>query len=212
MKIRSVLELSEFLDNDLVWRKRELTSLKLLIPSLRRHEQDVTLRSGLCILYAHWEGYIKNGALAYTDFVTRKKLKYTELSINFIGLALRKSLKEIGQSNKAKDHQEIVKLFLNDFTREANFSPDDSINTQSNLTFTVFENILDALGLDFPKYATKSMMIDNQLVLRRHGIAHGERVMINLPEYEQLHDEVIALMNSFKTDIENAVYLKNYLY
>ena len=56
------------------------------------------------------------------------------------------------------------------------------------------------------------MMIDNQLVLRRHGIAHGERVMINLPEYEQLHDEVIALMNSFKTDIENAVYLKNYLY
>lgn len=212
MKIQSVLGLTEFLENDLVWRKRELTAAKLLLPTLKKQQQEVMLRASICLLYAHWEGYIKKGATAYIDFVARKKLKYTELSVNFIGLALRKALKEAGLSRKARDHQEIVRLFLSNFTDEVAISSEDSIDAQSNLTFAVFENILDTLGVDYSKYATKSTMIDSQLVYRRNGIAHGERIAINLSDYEQLHNEVIALVEAFKTDIENAVYLENYRY
>lgn len=170
------------------------------------------LRSSLCILYAHWEGYIRKAATAYIDFVARKKLKYSELSTNFVGLALRKTLKEVGKSNKAKDHQVVVNLFLRDFTTEVVLSSEDAVDTQSNLTSKVLENIMDALGLNQAKYVTKSLLIDSLLVAKRNSIAHGELVPINLDDYEQLHNEVLALVEAFKTDVENAASVRSYLY
>lgn len=212
MKIRSFEELTDFLDSDLVWRKRELTALKFLLPTVREHEQKAMLRSSLCILYAHWEGYTKKAAVAYVDYVARKNLNYTDLSINFIGVALRKTLKEAGTSKNAKDHQKIVNLFLKNFTEKVTISAEDAIDTTSNLSFEVFENILNTLGLDFTNYATKAALIDNRLVVKRHGIAHGERIEISFEDYEELHEEVIALIDAFRNDIENAVVLQAYRY
>jgi hypothetical protein len=60
MKIRSVLELSEALDEASAWRKKELSTLRILIATRgRAHEQAALRRAAVPILYAHWEGFAK---------------------------------------------------------------------------------------------------------------------------------------------------------
>ena len=61
MSIRTTENLIDALSNDLIWRKKELSEIKSLIEvknvSAQRH--NVLVRSGVCILYSHWEGFIK---------------------------------------------------------------------------------------------------------------------------------------------------------
>jgi hypothetical protein len=75
MKIRSVSELVDFLDEDLAWRKRELTTFRFLMGRSRPHEREAVLRAAVCVLYAHWEGFVKNGATGYVNYVALKGLE-----------------------------------------------------------------------------------------------------------------------------------------
>ena len=48
------------LDNDLAWRIKELSIIKNKIPQSKNNEQEALIRAGVTILYAHWEGFVKN--------------------------------------------------------------------------------------------------------------------------------------------------------
>ena len=87
MSIRTLIELGEFLDSELSWRKKELTTLRFLVRRTRRHEVNALLRAAICMLYAHWEGFVKAAATGYVCYVNTRRLKYRELSPNFVALA-----------------------------------------------------------------------------------------------------------------------------
>jgi MAE_28990/MAE_18760-like HEPN len=67
MKIRTLEDLNQRLVDDLIWRKSEIADLKGLIEtrSFTASKHNTLLRSGVTILYAHWEGYIKTAATSY---------------------------------------------------------------------------------------------------------------------------------------------------
>ena len=75
-KIRTLNDLNERLSEDLVWRKKELSVLKGLIEtnSFTQNKTNALIRSGIALLYAHWEGYIKCAASAYLEFVPDKEI------------------------------------------------------------------------------------------------------------------------------------------
>ena len=78
-KIRTVSQLSDKLSEEIAWRKKELIYIKSLIEKNRYKSVESTLiRSGTALLYAHWEGFIKNAATSYVEFVARQNLKYSE--------------------------------------------------------------------------------------------------------------------------------------
>jgi hypothetical protein len=52
-------ELEEALQKDLAWRKKEVSDLWLIC---QEKNIEVILKSFLLILYAHWEGYIKQSS------------------------------------------------------------------------------------------------------------------------------------------------------
>ena len=93
--IRTLIDLNECLSTDLAWRKKELSLLKGLIEtkSFDKSKRNVLIRSGITLLYAHWEGYIKCAASAYLEFVSnvarRENLKYRDLAYNFIAIAMK---------------------------------------------------------------------------------------------------------------------------
>jgi hypothetical protein len=64
MKIRTLEHLNQRLTDDLIWRKREMSDLKSLVKNRSFHysQHIAVLRSGVTLLYAHWEGYIKTAA------------------------------------------------------------------------------------------------------------------------------------------------------
>ena len=210
MKIRSLLELNQFLDGELGWRKKELTTVKLMLGSLRPHERRAMLRAGLCLLYAHWEGFVKNAAISYVTYVSTRGLKYCELTPNFVALGLRGKIKESGASNRSSLHTKLVSLLMSDLKDQAYLIPDTAVDTASNLNFDVFEEVVCVLGLNRHRYLSRKVLIDERLVRNRNALAHGQYLEIEEDEYLDLHSNVIDVVELFRTDLENAAATSAY--
>ncbi|MEA5468089.1 MAE_28990/MAE_18760 family HEPN-like nuclease [Spirulina sp. 06S082] len=205
MKIRTLEELSDKLSGDLAWRKRELAAMKSLIAtrSFTPREHKALVRSGLCILYAHWEGFIKFAANAYLDYIRFKKLKYKDISSNFLALAMKEKLTEAKETNKPSLYIPVCDFFLTELEQRCNL-PKDIISTGSNLSSEILQEITSILGIDFSFYSTKAILIDTQLLKSRNSIAHGDYLSIDSAGYMELHEEVIAMIETFRNQIENA--------
>jgi len=209
-KIRSPSQLSDLLDEEIAWRKKELTTVNFMISSRRKHERKVLLRSAICALYAHWEGFVKATATAYVCFVATQGLKYSELTPNFIALGLRSRISSAGLAKKLAPYAELTTYLLFGLAAKANIPWNEAIDTQSNLSSEVLHDILCALGLDGTSYLTKKALIDESLVRNRHQVAHGQHLDIEQSDYELVYGEVIRLMEQFRTDVENAASLQSY--
>jgi hypothetical protein len=205
MKIRTVEELNQALSDDLIWRKKELSEIKSLIEakSFSSQKHNALIRSGICILYAHWEGFVKLAANSYLEYVRTKKLLYRELSSNFLALAMKKQLKDATETNKASLYIPVCNFFLFDLDKKSSL-PKDAISTASNLSSEILKEITCILGIDFSPYSTKSVLIDTKLLNARNTIAHGNYLTIDTEEYVELHTAVIEMLELFRNQIENA--------
>jgi hypothetical protein len=212
MKIRTAEQLSDKLAKDLAWRKMELAAIKSLVEAKRKSPQEhhVLLRSAVCILYAHWEGFVKLAANAYLEYVRNKKLTYQELSSNFLALAMKEKLKEAKETHKPSLYIPVCDFFRAELNQRCSL-PKNAISTGSNLSSEVLEEITLQLGLDFSLYSTKKKLIDEKLLKTRNGIAHGGYLeAFDQDEYVELHPEVIGMLDMFRDLIENAVIQESF--
>jgi len=211
MNIRTEEQLSARLATDLTWRKKELSEMKSLIEaknvSGQRHK--VLVRSGVCILYSHWEGFVKLAANSYLEYVISKKLTYQELSSNFLALAMKEKLKEAKETHKPSLYIPVCEFFLSELNKRS-ILPKDVISTGSNLSSDILKEITYILGIDFSIYSTKSRVIDTQLLKTRNEIAHGEDSVFDRAEYLEVHREILEMLDIFCTQIENAASQKKF--
>ena len=114
MRIRSLDQLIQALDDDLVWRKRELTTVNFMLANPRTHQRSPLMRAAICLLYAHWEGFVKTAATSYVSFIATRGLRYRDLTPNFVALGLRTEIREAGQSNRPMNHTAIVARLMSD--------------------------------------------------------------------------------------------------
>ncbi len=212
MPIRSLEQLSELLDEELKWRKRELTHLKSQLGRARRdHEKQIMLRVAICFLYAHWEGFIKQAATAYLSFVATRGRRLRDLTPNFVALGLRGLITSAGASNSPILHTELVSSLISGLGENANLHWSSAVNAGSNLNSKVLSEILCLLGLDSTEYLSSGPLIDQRLLRNRNSIAHGERGEIEPADYEFLQERVVQVIERFRTDIENAAARQSYL-
>ncbi|NJL90465.1 MAG: hypothetical protein HC916_12260 [Coleofasciculaceae cyanobacterium SM2_1_6] len=213
-KIRTLNDLSDRLSEDLAWRKKELSILEGLIEtrSFGQNKTDALIRSGIALLYGHWEGYIKCAASAYLEFVSRQKdLKYCELAYNFVAIAMKKKLSEASATNQSTIHNQVIQFLVEGMEQRIDIPRDNIIKTGSNLSSNLFQQILALLGIDYRPYELKQVLIDKQLLKRRNQIAHGEYLDVDIASYRELHKEIIWMMDYFKDQIENHAVQKLYL-
>ena len=204
MRIRSLTQLIEALDDDLAWRKRELTTVNFLLENPRQHQREPLLRAAICLLYAHWEGFVKTAATSYVSFVAHQGLRYRDLTPNFVALGLRREIREAGQSNRPHIHTELARRLMADLSERASIAWQSSVNTRSNLNSETLREILALLGLDEREYLYKGPLLDKKLLENRNRVAHGERAEIDHDDYDLLHSEIIQLADWFSTDVKNA--------
>jgi hypothetical protein len=219
MKIRTLENLNQRLTDDLIWRKREIADLKGLIENrnFSTSKHNTLLRSGVTILYAHWEGYIKTAATSYLEFVSRQGLTYDELAINFVAIAMKVKLNEITEASKATVFTEATRFILTQSNQRSSIPYENIVATGSNLSSLILKEITCLLGLDYAFYEINKVMIDEQLLSRRNKIAHGERLeylSLDRDEYQQLHEQILEMMEYFRNQIENhaaqQLYLRNH--
>lgn len=204
MKIRVVNDLLTYLDDDISWRRKEIIELLALATKAKGKNADVHVRAGVALLYAHWEGFIKNAANAYVSYLSFRGDKTRDLQDCFIALSVKTKLSEMGQSGKSCVAIPVVANLLLDLDRRATL-PKAGITAESNLSSDVFQNIAGWLGIETTQYSTRFTLIDESLLASRNKIAHGEFLSINPLRFTTLADEILEMMTWFKTDIENAV-------
>ena len=100
MKIRTINNLQDAIDSEMAWRKKELSALKSNIQSSRSFAKETALRAGIALLYAHWEGAIKNIAYYYLVYVSFQKVPYNKLKNNFLAVTLKQKLLQFEETNK----------------------------------------------------------------------------------------------------------------
>ena len=206
MRVRSLTELTQFLDDELAWRKKELTTLKVLLDKSRRqHETVLLLRAAICLLYAHWEGFVKAAATGYLSYVATRGLRYQDLTPNFVALGLWSDISQAGESNLPTLRTALMTRLISGLSERARINWEQSIDAGSNLNFKTLNEIMCAVGLDSKEYLLKKPIIDQRLLANRNAIVHGERrPEIGPDDYAGLNDDIVQLVERFRTDIENA--------
>jgi len=214
MKIRTLQELQEKIDYELGWRKRELTTVKFLIKDRRRHAKDTALRSGIALLYAHWEGSIKNLATFYLSYVSNLRLNYNSLKTNFFAIHIKSQINNLKDTNKSTFQTEILNEIFSKYSQKSQIQHEGIIKSASNLNSHIFIEIMSTIGLDHSEYDSFFHLIDDSLLCMRNKVAHGDRLeSLSLDEfrYSEIHEKIINLIEKFANQIFIAAQNKHYL-
>lgn len=212
MKIDDLSELEAQIDSDLAWRKKELTAIKLDVEASEEKspsEQSRAIRTGIVLLYAHWEGAIKKLAEYYLWYVSGLHLNHCELKNNFLAIEIKGSLDKLVETKKATLYNQLIADICAKKNDISNIPVKDIIRTDSNLKMETFQQVMSTIGLEDSSYILKKVLINERLLYNRNKIAHGERIEklygISTPsEYLELHDEIFLLINKFANDIRKA--------
>lgn len=208
-EIRTLTQFQTAMDKELGWRIKEIGAFNVASRANSDQAKYFT-RAGVALLYAHWEGFIKRSSEIYLEYVSSRNLKYRDLKSCFAVFGLKAKLSLLSESRKSKPNVDAFDFVLGGMDNVARINLSSAVNTESNLTSKVFENIALSIDIDTNAYDTKFNLIDESLVARRNSIAHGEYLSLSGREFSELVDDVLSLMRAYKTDLENAVSLESY--
>lgn len=208
MKVRTLIELQDKLDNDIQWRKKEIVDFRFIIESNRSSTKVTPLvRGGIALSYAHWEGFVKMASSIFISFISTKKIPLDNLQLNFIALSY---LKRLNKGNGIEECINLIDEILNSGQKACKIHDKDVIDTKSNLKFNVLRDILLSLGLEESHFAAHENFIDKKLVEPRNDIAHGTYRDVVYDDFIIVYQNVIPLMEYYKTLIENNATLGTY--
>ena len=199
------------IDAELIWRKRELTSIKSIIDNSTDGHAPAIIRASICLLYSHWEGFIKCAGTHYLQYVCNQGKSASELKGNFIAIRFLNQLQEAAKSSKPSAVGGVVDFISKNWNDRLRIKHKNVIDTQSNLSSSVLKEILWIIGIETISFETKSNLIDSSLLARRNNIAHGQPLDIDIKEYLELHAEVINLLEIYRTELQNSLVSNSYL-
>jgi hypothetical protein len=208
-KIRTLSQLNDAIDTDLASRKRILTDLKLAIDGSKGSRRRAVSLSGLCLLYGHWEGFIKFAGTCYVNYVHHQGVPLKNLNDGLTCVYLRSQIRGLKDSKKIALHRDFVSIMRSTSDEPLSLPTKAAIETYDNLTSEVLAEIICIIGCDNQWYKAKKIQIDEKLLRHRNNIAHnGEDPSFDEDEYSVLHYEVISLINKFRDDVENSAAMK----
>ena len=206
MKIRTEDELQDVIDSEIAWRKKELSAVKANINTARNFAKNTALRAGITLLYAHWEGAIKNLAYYYLVYVSSLKIPYNRLKPNFLAITLKNDIRHFDETQKVTLQTEIVNKLLCRYNQGSNIPTENIISANSNLNSTIFTEIMSAIGLPTDEYEEDYVLIDEVLLEMRNKIAHGdnlESLSLDEDRFNEIYSKIFRLIEYFSTQISN---------
>ncbi len=209
MDNRTISILTDSVEAEFSWRIKELSNYRNNLLTSKSDLQKSLIRGGVVLLYAHWEGFVKEVTEHYYNFVFLQRLILNELRENFIAISLRKNLNSLIDSKKISLQIETIKFIKRKLSERAILPSSVPFKT-SNLNFDVFSEYCLLLGLDITKFELKKNFINIKLVENRHKIAHGRFLRIDAKDFEEIYDITVKLITEIKTEVLNSAALNNY--
>jgi hypothetical protein len=142
--------------------------------------------------------------------VNGQSLTYRELRSCFIVFGVKRKINDLVSSKNSSVSIATVEFLRDELDERAQLKIESAIRTEFNLSSKVFANIAKSIGISTQSYESRYHLIDESLLNRRNHIAHGEYLDVDSEGFRELADEILYLLRLYKTDIENAVSLKEY--
>lgn len=199
MKVRTVEQLYDRLTKDLAWRRKEIAVFQSHVERARDHARPALLRGAIALLYAHWEGFVKDAYQAYMAYLGSKGLEYRQVRPELAALCLRRFLHDFEVSGRAHIHTALVSQIRDTSDTQMRMPSGASALIGGNLNFERLEDVLSSIGCDCGRYARFEDLIDVQLLSHRNRVAHGEYDFIGLSEWLDLRSHVEFLMEDRKS-------------
>lgn len=186
------------LERDLVWREKELASLKRFAISSRTNAiaYASALRAMWAMLYAHYEGFTKFCWEYVLDEIQSQSISRQDLQDCVAALSLSEVFSRM-RGDTSPDG--LLRAFRVDLPfhlgEAAEFNDRCRLETNSNLWPSVFREQNRKLGIACAEIERSEVRL-KALVSRRNKIAHGESMTIrSLQEYQPYEDAAVLVMH-----------------
>lgn len=201
-------EISDNLDR----RRFEITNLRrVLLNYIGKPLESTAVRMAIPLLYANWEGYIKEVCELYLEYIERSGTKNRELKADLLGYLWSSSLKPLTGGLNFEKKKAIAELALHSMDDCVKFSESErNINTKANLNFEVLQNIADHLCFNISLLNTYKRHL-NRLVNLRNNIAHGSfPSSMDYDIFNEHAESVIGLMEGFENIVIYNLDIRNF--
>ncbi len=204
-------DLSDLFDQDLIWRRKELSDLKAAVKAADAAAKPVLLRAIVTMSYAHWEGYVRNCANRYFEYLTIRRRTYANLERQIYVNTFLARIDALHQSRANLEARcKLVNDILDGMTGTFKYVNPSLIDTKSNLNTDIIREICLICSVDSLHFETKRVFLDQFILKRRNAIAHGQNEFIQETGVDDLIAEILGLMQHFRSLLENKVYQKQY--
>lgn len=210
-----MISCAKAIEADLVWREKELASLKRFAIQSRLNQiaYASALRALWAMLYAHFEGFTKFCWESVLDEIQQRAIRRADLRECVATLSLGHVFAGIRGDTSSAALWKALRVDLPYHLNEvAEFQASSRLDTNSNLWPSLFREQNQRLGIDCQELDRNEVRI-KALVSRRNKIAHGESMTIkSLDEYQPYEDATVLLMHELALTcidyVESARYLK----
>ena len=211
-----IFELTTALSN----RKKEITDFYMYIQGCQSSGiAEILNKSFILLLYAHWEGFIKEYTIKYFSFIISQKLVLSKLTENFLLIYLKSLLKTYKVDKNISQEKKILdmvskgskfKIKIDEYFEKY------TVGSESNLKFKNYKNICTILNYSLIDETNVFETNLEKLVHNRNSIAHTglkakENTYSDILDIEIMKNLIIGEMENFHSFIEKNVVNREYL-
>ncbi len=208
-KIKTTTLLIDSLDKEWSWRKKEISNLWTVLQGGRRVSKESLIRSFVPILYAHFEGFVKNSVVIFSNFLFYQDIMLEEAAYNIVAIEMKARI-QLGTDAKSPGYMINLVKDLDNLEGKCTAIKNFSAYTASNLNYERFQDISISLGIDISKYNSSESLINERLLGLRNTIAHGQYVNVDLEQIEELKERLIDIIEYWKNEIFNIAIFSKY--
>lgn len=205
--MNSLQDVLEEIADNLDKRRLEITNLRrVLLNYVDKPLEKTAIRMAIPLLYANWEGFVREVCQLYLEYVENSGIRIRELRAGLLGYLWTPSLKPLTGGLNFERKKAVAELALNCMENSVRFADSERIiNTKSNLNFDVLMDIGTHLCLDTTAFVPWKHHL-NALVHVRNNIAHGSNPsVLNYDAFEQHAASLISLMEKFENILAQAL-------
>jgi hypothetical protein len=209
----SVEGLQQQLDSESAWRKRELGTIEAMLRTTRAHEVEMLRRAAVALAYAHWEGFVKVAGEFVLSYVAEQRLPRERVNDALLASSMSSQIRDAAGAKKSRPVVELISDLRSHASEQCSIRT--TISTASNLNREVFDDVMQGMGIDPASVwnahpGVTDIDIDDRLLRRRNGIAHGAWITPEDEECRVLIDAVRRLIDATSIAYSNFIALRQY--
>nr|DAI51588.1 MAG TPA: hypothetical protein [Caudoviricetes sp.] len=213
-----IFELTTALSN----RKKEITDFYMYIQGCQSSGiAEILNKSFILLLYAHWEGFIKEYTIKYFSFVISQKLVLSKLTENFLWIYLKSLLEKYKVNTNISQEKRMLDMISKNSKFKIKIDENEYfekyiVGTESNLKFKNYKNICTILNYNLIDETNVFETNLEKLVHNRNSIAHTglkakENTYSDILDIEIMKNLIIGEMENFHSFIEKNIVNREYL-